>query len=239
MEQLVKQIAENHFHHANLENLVLTLKNQLDNTKGKKVYGYLKPEIKKTVDEIFRILSQDENISALYDKWCELERQKYKVYTQKEKEFPPLWENKVFQPVRNMIIGQVLDMNFTSTIIEDYKMPDVDYNTEINPLEDHIFEPLIPEEYLVSENVIQNKYYIKWSDDYKFAHKIIKEKSSEISDLKTAERILLSESDTGNVLAMFELGKLYSMENLCLKNHLNIIKKPCRGFCKLSRKLKK
>lgn len=36
VEQLVKQIAENHFHNANLENLILTLKNQLDNTKGKK-----------------------------------------------------------------------------------------------------------------------------------------------------------------------------------------------------------
>lgn len=51
VEQLVKQIAENHFHNANLENLILTLKNQLDNTKGKKVYGYLKPEVKKTADE--------------------------------------------------------------------------------------------------------------------------------------------------------------------------------------------
>lgn len=112
VEQLVKQIAENHFHNANLENLILTLKNQLDNTKGKKVYGYLKPEVKKTVDEIFRILSQEKNISELYEKWCELERQKYKTYTQKEKEFPLLWENKVFQPVRNMIIQQVLQMQF-------------------------------------------------------------------------------------------------------------------------------
>lgn len=83
----MKQIAENHFHNANLENLILTLKNQLDNTKGKKVYGYLKPEVKKTVDEIFRILSQEKNISELYEKWCELEQQKYKTYTQKEKEF--------------------------------------------------------------------------------------------------------------------------------------------------------
>lgn len=88
-----------------------TLKVHLDGTKGKKVYGYLKPEVKKSVDDIFRLISQDKNISALYEKWCELERQKYKVYTQKEKEFPPLWENKVFQPVRNMIVRQVLDMS--------------------------------------------------------------------------------------------------------------------------------
>ena len=54
VEQLTKQIAENDFHNAELENLVRILKNKLDNTKGKKVYGYLKPEVKKTVDEIFR-----------------------------------------------------------------------------------------------------------------------------------------------------------------------------------------
>ena len=105
----------------------------MDNTKGKKVYGYLKPEVKKTVDEIFRILSQEENISELYEKWCELERQKYKTYTQKEKEFPPLWENKVFQPVRNIIIQQVLNMQFLVEEIEvaEPELPESFAETEI------------------------------------------------------------------------------------------------------------
>ena len=98
-------------------------------------YGYLKPEIKKTVDEIFRILSQNENISALYEKWCELERQKYKAYTQKEKEFPPLWENKVFQPVRNMIIRQVSGMEIRHYEIDSEKqLNQTDYNQNFNSL---------------------------------------------------------------------------------------------------------
>lgn len=91
--------------------VILKLKMQLDNTSGKKVYGYLKPEIKRNVDEIFKRISQHYDIAKLYEKWCELERQKYKAYTQKEKEFPALWENKVFQPIRNMIIKAVIDMN--------------------------------------------------------------------------------------------------------------------------------
>lgn len=111
VDELAAKIQSSKFCDSELENLVITLKNQLENTKGKKVYGYLNPEVKKTVDEIFRILSQEKNIPELYEKWCELERQKYKIYTQKEKEFPPLWENKVFQPVRNMIIQQVLNMD--------------------------------------------------------------------------------------------------------------------------------
>ena len=111
VDELAAKIQSSEFCDSELENLGITLKNQLENTKGKKVYGYLNPEVKKTVDEIFRILSQEKNIPELYEKWCELERQKYKIYTQKEKEFPPLWENKVFQPVRNMIIQQVLNMD--------------------------------------------------------------------------------------------------------------------------------
>lgn len=174
VEQLVKQIAENHFHNANLENLILTLKNQLDNTKGKKVYGYLKPEVKKTVDEIFRILSQEKNISELYEKWCELERQKYKTYTQKEKEFPLLWENKVFQPVRNMIIQQVLQMQFPAeemSVVEP-ELPEHFVEMEILPQ--------IDEEPTDSEN----QYHLKWSDNYKTACKIIYDKQSKMEDFQ-------------------------------------------------------
>lgn len=242
VEQLVKQIAENDFNNAELENLVCTLKNQLDHAKGKKVYGYLKPEIKKTVDKIFRILSQDENIAELYEKWCELERQKYKAYTQKEKEFPPLYENKIFQPVRNMIIRQVLDMNFISTIIEDDKMPDVDYDTEINPLEDYIFNPFIPEEYLESEDISQNKYYIKWNDDHNAACTIIYDNNSNTDDFQEAEKLLLNCAESGNVLAMFELGKLYSMEKSGLKNDVKSFEyyqKALQGFLQIEPLAKK
>lgn len=119
VEELLKKIRENNFHNAELENLIFTLKKQLDSTSGKKVYGYLKPEIKKTVNEIFKILAQDKNIAELYEKWCELERQKYKTYTQKEKEFPPLWENKVFQPVRNMIIQEVSEINIPEEELQE------------------------------------------------------------------------------------------------------------------------
>ena len=129
VEELLKKIRENDFHNAELENLIFTLKKQLDSTSGKKVYGYLKPEVKKTLNEIFKILAQDKNIAELYEKWCELERQKYKTYTQKEKEFPPLWENKVFQPVRNMIIHEVSEMNIPEEELQEQLKNTVVQNT--------------------------------------------------------------------------------------------------------------
>ena len=232
VEQLVKQIAENHFHNANLENLILTLKNQLDNTKGKKVYGYLKPEVKKTVDEIFRILSQEKNISELYEKWCELERQKYKTYTQKEKEFPLLWENKVLQPVRNMIIQQVLQMQFPAeemSVVEP-ELPEHFVEMEILPQ--------IDEEPIDSEN----QYYLKWSDNYKTACKIIYDKQSKMEDFQKAEWVLLSETESGNALAMFELGKLYTSEKLGKKDvekSVALYQEVLQGFLQIEIKAKK
>jgi len=49
-----------------------------------------------------------------------LEHQKHMTYTQKEKIFPPIYENKTFHSVRNMIIKQVLEMgSVVSEIVFD------------------------------------------------------------------------------------------------------------------------
>ena len=87
------------------------------------MYGYLTPNIKETVDKVFKELSKDKSIQSLYEKWCELERQKYKTYIQKEKEFPPLYKNKVFHSVKNSIIGQVVNTDALFGIV-DYIEPE-------------------------------------------------------------------------------------------------------------------
>ena len=45
-----------------LVNLSVSLKTY----KGKKVYGYLPPKVKKEVDEILKIISKDEDVQRLY-----------------------------------------------------------------------------------------------------------------------------------------------------------------------------
>lgn len=141
VENLLKKISEGSFENAELEKLIKTLKTRLKNGKGKKVYGYLPPEVKETVNAIFKEISKDKSIQSMYEKWCELERQKYKTYTQKEKEFPPLYENKVFHSVRNSIIGQVLNMD-SFTGFFDYIEPEPIENTPDEdippPIEDNM-----------------------------------------------------------------------------------------------------
>ena len=64
------------------------------------------------------------------------------------------------------------------------------------------------------DDVPQSKYYLKWSSSYKEACKLIYNKQSKLEDFKKAEQLLLSESQTGNVLAIHDLGKLYSTDKL-------------------------
>ena len=245
-ESIVNIIASNDHTDPQLGELIRKLYIQLQNVKGKKVYGYLPKEIKETVNKIFSELAKDENIRQLYDKWCSLERLKCKTYTQKEKELPSLTDNKVFQPVRNMIIRTVLNMKpfDVNTEIEGSE-PNDEYidNTPQNmsPLFDEA-EPL--EEKETDESAAAIKYYIKWNDQYKKACKLIYGKDAKLNDFKKAEQLLLSESQRGNVLADYDLGKLYSTDKLGERNEETSIAKYTRalqGFLQIepnSKKLK-
>ena len=245
-ESIVNMIASNDHTDPQLEELIRKLYIQLQNVKGKKVYGYLPMEIKETVNKIFSELAKDENIQQLYDKWCSLERLKYKTYTQKEMELPELVDNKVFQPVRNMIIRTVLNMKpfDVNTEIENSE-PNDEYidNTpqSMSPLFDEA-EPLAETE--TDESAAAIKYYIKWNDQYKKACKLIYGKDAKLNDFKKAEQLLLSESQRGNVLAVYDLGKLYSTDKLGERNEETSIAKYTRalqGFLQIepnSKKLK-
>ena len=245
-ESVVRKIQQSDFENPQLENLIRKLYSQLQNVKGKKVYGYLPPDVKETVNSIFSELAKDNNIRQLYEKWCSLESLKYKSYTQKEKELPPLVDNKVFQPVRNMIIRTVLDMNYPVIDVEieepepTEQFANDDFYVDIllkfdeseQSENDKVTfsdndEPTAEDFIWSNENEVtvdiedyepQSKYYLKWSTAYKEACKIIYNKQSKLEDFKKAEQLLLSESKSGNVLAIHDLGKLYSTDKLGAKD---------------------
>ena len=243
-ESIVNIIASNDHTDPQLEELIRKLYIQLQNVKGKKVYGYLPKEIKETVNKIFSELAKDENIRQLYDKWCSLERLKYKTYTLKETELPELSANKVFQPLRNMIIRTVLNMKpFDANTEIEGSEPNDEYfdNTPQN------MSPLFDEAELLAEKETDEsaaaiKNYIKWNDQYKKACKLIYGKDAKLNDFKKAEQLLLSESQRGNVLAVYDLGKLYSTNKLGEKNEEMSIAKytqALQGFLQIEPNSKK
>ena len=240
-ESIVRKIQQGGFDNPQLENFIRKLHSQLQNVRGKKVYGYLPSNVKETVNNIFWELAKDENIRQLYEKWCSLERLKYKTYTQNEKELPALTDNKVFQPVRNMIIRTVLDMNYPVIDVEieepepTEQFANDDFYVDISPQFDESEQSendkvtfsnnddLTAEDFIWSgENAVtvdvddapKSKYYLKWSSSYKEACKLIYNKRSKLEDFQKAEQLLLNESGAGNVLAIQDLGKLYSTDKL-------------------------
>ena len=81
MKSLVSELQDGNYYDPQLENLIQHLFVQLKNSSGKKQYGYLKPEGKKTVDEIVSCLAENTLIQKMYSEWCELEKEKYMTYT--------------------------------------------------------------------------------------------------------------------------------------------------------------
>jgi len=96
-----------------METLLIQLALELQKVKGKKVYGYLKPTVKKSVDEIFSLIAKDKNVSELYRGWCEVQEEIIKSYQLNPDELPAIEKQKEFHSIRNQIIGAALSIQKT------------------------------------------------------------------------------------------------------------------------------
>lgn len=202
--------------------LIGSLKIQLDNSKGKKVYAYLKPEVKETVDNIFAQLSQNASIQKMYSLWCEMEQQKHDLYSSAKVTFPPLVDNQQFKSVKNMIIRTVLNTDAPLTEDNVPAPPEPPENDDEPP--SFNYEEYFPEDHAEKSAVYppnhshQSKYNLKWSANYKTACGIMYDKNSEQKEYEKAEKLLLSEASKGNVLAIYDLGKFYSTDKFGAKD---------------------
>lgn len=91
-----------------LEQLISELAKRLDETHGRKVYGYLPPRTKAIVDAIVVEIARDEKVSAAYTAWQELYEQVCRDYDEKPRERLPLSQQKEFKTVRNMVIQETM-----------------------------------------------------------------------------------------------------------------------------------
>ncbi len=101
-----------------IENMLLELKTQLISTTGKKVYGYLKPNLKELVNRIVDELENIDEVKACYNLWHETQEEIIQSYSDKELEKLPLSQQKEFNSIKNMIIREVLNDN----VIEENNM---------------------------------------------------------------------------------------------------------------------
>lgn len=113
VEDLVSKINSEIYISASIQNKLSELADRLSKTKGKKVYGYLKPDVKAIVDSIVEEFSSDDRIKKLYDLWYEQKENTIRTYTDEMPDRIPLVNNKEFKSIKNAVIKETLKLNLT------------------------------------------------------------------------------------------------------------------------------
>lgn len=89
---------------------MLELSEKIKGTTGKKVYGYMPPQVKNLINEITDMLTKDERIKRLYDLWYESKYQIMRSYTDHLPTQKPLSQEEAFKPIKNAILHEAMNL---------------------------------------------------------------------------------------------------------------------------------
>ena len=170
----------------------MRLAGKLSKTKGKKVYGYLKEDVKALVRSVVDDIGKDERIAELYDMWYERREEVIRTYTETLPPRVPLSENREFKSVRNAVICAAMD-------IVRGTMPDTEQlNGEIQAAEPADKE--VEKKYLPNFKTTWQLYF--WAKD------LLDYENDGYSPHKAAW-LLEACAKRGNTAAKYRLGKMY------------------------------
>ena len=122
IKSLVQEMQASIGDHPEVESLMMTLAAQLETVKGKKKYGYLPKAVKKTVDEIVDLMEQMPVIDECYQVWWELQCQIEDFYSEKERQRPPLSEQREFRSIKNAVVQEAENILMGKVTFEDEEM---------------------------------------------------------------------------------------------------------------------
>ena len=199
---IVSKINTGVYDNPKLEEMLLNLADRLSKTSGKKVYGYLKSDVKAIVNNIVTELANDERIAKLYDLWCEQNEEVYRTYSENVPERIPLVDHKEFKSIKNAVIQEAMNILLDrQTVIDDE--PEEEY-IELEG-EESATQPQFDTEF--AKLGIQAAEGNKWSQ-YALA-KIMLDKESEHYDPDTAVEWLIESARQNYTVAKYKLGKMF------------------------------
>ena len=103
MKQMMNEIRSGTIVSKIIEEKILRLSKRLKNTGGKKVYGYLKRDVKNLIDEIVDELAKDSRVNKLYQEWGKWQDEILLTYQNQTPSLPPLSQQPQFKSIKNMI----------------------------------------------------------------------------------------------------------------------------------------
>lgn len=214
--------------------------------KGKKSYAFLPKDEKQIVDDIFRKLSENDEIKNMYEEWCSLQGKIIGYYHDKKVEYPPLVENKEFKKIKNAIVSEAV--NLGNNLFFD---KEADRKTEEKNMEENIdyspsriaFVETETESSLLTEEErellgfdIQSRYICDFKNGMKSARTLLYNRK----DYEKAYAAMVSQAKRGNVPAMFGLARMYQTGLFVDKDDrkMNLLyRKALEGYLMLDEKI--
>lgn len=209
MEELIRQMQSGSLDNPRVEQLMVYLAGRLQNLSGKKQYGYLKAPLRSVVDEIVDELAKDPRVASAYNLWYELREEVLRTYKNDLPERLPLSQQKEFKQIKNLVIREALRLNELSAVfIPEGNLP---------PQEQAIDDIPGDEEPPIMEDAPQKSIFpdtvpptITWSDRYRQARLFLFGGDACPQDFAQAFELFTEEAQTGNALAMHDLGRMYA-----------------------------
>ncbi len=208
-----------------LEALLLQLSKRLANTGGKKVYGFLKPDVKTIVDRIVDELAKDARVASCYDAWYDLREEVLRTYHDKMSTRAPLSSQKEFKSIKNMVIAEVMSLG-DSVFGERVAQQDEPSMMDAEPSPDWGVSPSehdAPDfdahsvddtpafnEIIGGDEPAGTMPHANWTIGYKRAHAYLFCSATEKPDFNKARELFTAEAQSGNVLAMHDLGRMHA-----------------------------
>ena len=214
LQRRMKELQSGTLVSAPIERMMLTLSRRLQDTSGKKVYGYLKRDVKNLVDQIVDELAKDQRVSELYQAWGKWQDGILLTYQNAPPPLPPLSQQKQFKSIKNMVIAEAVKLSSHHVLFEDERALELQRDgepEELNPEEERL---LVPDD--LSEETEppeesrggQGESHASWSDGYKLARKYLYGSREVKQDFSQALILFLAEAETGNAFAMYDLGRM-------------------------------
>jgi TPR repeat protein len=210
--KIVADIKSGYYQNDRVRDLLIDLSGRLSRTSGKKVYGYLKADVKAIIDMIVDEIASDERIIRLYDLWYEERENVIHTYKDKMPERVPISKNKEFKPIKNAVISEAMSLSDESL----YEIPESDNENaesfnwdEVESMNAHSDEYL---SFTVRGSGQDDMYML-----YKKAKELL-DKNCDSYDPKEAIRLLYRSAMMGYEWAQYRLGRIFVTGQIAKQN---------------------
>lgn len=214
---LLQEMQSGICHHEKIAEQMKVLSKRLMNTSGKKVYGYLKADVKAIVNGIVDELAKEEKVAECYKQWLESKSEILHYYKDADAEQLPLSEQKELKSIKNMVIREAVRYGEGYLYTEDEGLEDLETEREEMDADDsEVSEDMaeVPADYYDAEPETEEpdsqEFYAKWTDAYKEAREYLYGTSEMEPDEEAAYEIMKEEAEQGNAYAMADMGKMYA-----------------------------